>query len=429
MEASEGMTRKSVRKGFRILARRWYWPVIFCVVFAFASLSLFFLKLYTPEYKISTTFIPATYQTDRDGNAISGGLDDAVARSVTYAPLVKNEQVRDAIRSAVDFKITKEEYDEAITAAYNEYSAAVTISVTWKDEAQAYQLLETVKGYLTYVVSHSANAGAITWLDGYSSEFEQKGTRPSLIFALGAFIGLCAGACFALLLGVADKRVFDLKEVRYGGEVDVLGVIGKDRVFKGKSYANRNALNHSHKQLMAIAFHIRKQMEAHGKKLIMCISPTAKCGTSKVVNEIARLLSNIQMRILIITIKKKASPDAPAEEPVITSLIPRVDGCACFWEDSENNSAFIGPISRTISSAMEKYDLILVDCPPLLENIEMALFAGGMDATLLVFKYGKTEHEDVLSSVAMLSRAEAGPLWCVWNFADKRYVRKPYIHQ
>ena len=432
MDASRGMTRRSVRMCLGAVARRWHWPVVFSILIAFAAVLLYMWRVYTPEYKISTTFIPAMYTLDQDGNAIiTDSLGSVITRSNAYTQLVKNEQVRDAVRNAVDFQITKEEYDGAVSTAFNEYSAAVSISVNWNNEAQAYQLLDTVKAYLTYTVSHSADAGTILWLDGYSSEFELKATRPSIIFAAGALIGLCVGACFSLFLGMIDKRVYDLEQVRYGGAVDVIGVIGKDRVFSGKSYANRNDLNNSHKQLTAIALYLRSQMEAHGKKLIMCVAPTNQCGTSRVAKEVAHILANIRMKVLILKLSMKESPasDQPDKEPEIKPLFPGVDGCDCVWDDPENNSDFMGPLSKVLSSAMESYKFILIDCPPLLDNIEMAMFAAGMDATLLVFRYGKTEYEDVLSAVSLLERADAKPLWCVWNHVDKRYLRKPYVPQ
>ena len=70
---------------------------------------------------------------------------------------------------------------------------------------------------------------------------------------------------------------------------------------------------------------------------------------------------------------------------------------------------------------------VLVDCPPLLENVELALFTGGMDATLLVLRYGKTKYGEVLSAVSLLKRAQASPVWAVWNYADRRYLESPCI--
>ena len=414
------------------LARRWYWPVIFCVVFAFAAAGVYLWRGYYPQYKVSKTFIPAYYTIDQNGNAVStDSIGSIIVRSMTYAQLVQNDQVRDAVRNALDFEISKEEYERAITAEVNENSALATITVDWRDKAQALQLAQAVKAYMTHVIAKNADAGTLIWLEGYSIENEVTPAPPSLYFAINGLLGLLAGAVLALSLGAADKRVFDLEHVHYGGDVDVIGVIGKDRVFTGKSYANRDDLNTSHKQLMAIALHIKTQMENLGKKLIMCIAPTGNSGTSRATTEIAKLLSNMKLRVLIVTVKMKPSPDAepPEDEPVLSLLYPGVDGCVCTWDDSENNSAYIGTISKTLSKAMNRYDFILVDCPPLLENVELAMFTGGMDATLLVFRYGKTRYGEVLTAVALLKRAQASPIWCVWNYADKRYLESPYIQR
>lgn len=430
MDASRGMTRRSMHSAMGALVRRWYWPAIFCIVFAFAAAALYLWRGYYPKYKVSRTFIPAYYYVDNNGNAIvSDSIGGIIVRSMTYSQLVQNNQVRDAVRNALDFDITKEEYDQAILAEVNDNSAAVTLTVEWRDRAQALQISQAVKAYLTHVIAENADAGTLIWLEGYSAESEIKPTPPSLFFALGALLGLVTGACFAMFLGVADKRVFDIEQVRYGSDVDVIGVIGKDRVFTGKSWANRSELNNSHRQLAAIALHIKTQMGTLGKKLVMCTAPTGNCGTTRVATEVAKLLSNMKLKVLIVTVKMKASPDAepPAAEPATEQLYPGVDGCVCTWDDSENNSAYIGPISKTLSEAMNRYDFILVDCPPLLENVELALFTGGMDATLLVLRYGKTKYGEVLSAVSLLKRAQASPVWAVWNYADRRYLESPCI--
>jgi len=432
LDASRGMTRKSVRMATGALARRWYWPVIFCFLFAFAAAGVYLWRGYYPQYKVSKSFIPAYYTTDQNGNAIiSDSIGGIIVRSMTYTQLVQNDQVRDAVRNALDFSLTKEEYERAISAELNENSAAVTLVVEWRDKAQALQIAQAVKAYLTHVIAQNADAGTLIWLEGYSSESEVRPSPPSLYFAIGGLIGLLAGAVFALFLGVTDKRVFDIEHVHYGGDVDMIGVIGKDRVFNGKSYLNRDDLNNSHKQLMAIALHVKTQKETLGKKLIMCIAPTGNCGTTRITTEIAKLLSNMKLKVLILTVKMKPSPDAepPEDEPFISQLYPGVDGCECIWNDSENNSAYLGPISKTLSNATNRYDFILVDCPPLLENVELAMFTGGMDATLLVLRYGKTKSGEVLCAVSLLKRAQASPIWCVWNHADKRYLDSPYLQR
>lgn len=431
LDASQGMTRNSVRALLRIALRRWYWPVVFAVVVALA-LTLFAWYRNHTTYKVSTTLIPARYETDQSGNATSDGFGDVVYRSVIFSQLVTNDQVLDAVSKSVDFNVSASDLSSAITTGFSENSAAVTVGITWDDKAQAQQILDALKANLTYTIAHTVSAGMVNWVDGYSSVIEQPSSSPIqllLIFLGGALIGLFLGTGYSLFLGMADKRIFNIGEVYYGSDVDVIGAVGRDRAFSGKSYANRNELNKSHNHLMSIGFFFKKQMEDRGKKLIMCIAPTGKCGTSKVTREIARVLSNIKMKVLIVTVSANNpdEDDTPADDPVIVSLFPGVDGCECVWDDSENKSDFIGPISKTLSAAMNSYDFILVDCPALLENIEMAVFAAGMDATMLVAKYGQTTYDEVVSAVSLLNRADAKPIWCVWNFVHERYLKKPFF--
>ena len=54
----------------------------------------------------------------------------------------------------------------------------------------------------------------------------------SLLIAtlIGALVGLLVGMFFSFLLGSLDKRVFDLEAVNYGGDVHVIGAVGKSKL-------------------------------------------------------------------------------------------------------------------------------------------------------------------------------------------------------
>jgi hypothetical protein len=129
----------------------------------------------------------------------------------------------------------------------------------------------------------------------------------------------------------------------------------------------------------------------------------------------------MQLNVLIVTIRSQASKHIYQAESAVTPLFPGVDRCAFSWDDKESNPDFAGPISTMLAAAEKKYALILVDCPALLENIQMTEFAGGMDTTLLVCAYGVTRYDDLNAAVALLTRAAAKPIYCVWNLVNEQY--------
>ncbi len=412
METSAGMTRYSVKKLLETIFRRPYWLLIFAVVCAF-GFSLYYWYQFHATHRVSATFIPAIQAAEESPAVGPGGYSVVVAQS-----FIKHEQVLDAVIKSVDFDITYGELSNAISAEANENGVAVTVHVEWREHKQAQEILEALKANLSFAITHSAKAGTIKWLDSaseVSGRSDPGAAQAYIIFMAGAVIGIIIGALLSLLLSMFDKRVFDLDAVRYNGDVRVIGLIGKEN---DKLKAQSGSVS---QQLTAIALYLKKLADTNGSKLVMCLSPTRKCGTSTVVAKISKVLAGMRMNVLIVTINSGVSKQIYQGESAVTPLSPGVDRCAFNWDDKESNPDFAGPISTMLSAAEKKYALILVDCPALLENIQMTEFAGGMDTTLLVCGYGVTRLQDLSAAVALLTRAEAKPIYCVWNFVSEQY--------
>ncbi len=411
MEPSMGMTRYSVRSILETIFRRWFFVAVFAVVFAVGISALYWYQYYS-TYRVSATFIPAV-QTITEAETAPVNYSVVVSQS-----FVKHEEVLEAVSKSVGFDVSISALDNAISADFSDTSVAVTVHVEWDNKEQAYEILEALKANLSFAVTHSAKAGTIKWLENA----EPNGGIPAasraqtyMVFLMGALAGAVAGAFVSFLIGSFDKRIYDIKAVRYNGDVRVIGFVSRQTAVKPEQTDDRR------QQVTAIAMFLKKLLETQGHKLIMCISPTAQCGNSTVTEEVAQVLSGIQMKTLIVVIQNPQNKRFLQSESVIVPLSPGVDRCVFTWDDRETNPDFDGPISGTLAKETKKYSMVLVDCPPLLSNIQMSGFAVGMDATLLVCGFGMSTQENVDASVSLLSRAEERPVYCVWNFVPRRY--------
>lgn len=407
MEPYQGMTRYSLRRVMKTVLRRWYWPLIFAVGSALI-ISYIFLSRYNSTFQVSSTLIPLDAQTNH----------------YTISALVKNDEVLDAVSKSVEFKTTIGELNDAIKIDTDMNSVAVIVHIFWDNEEQAIEILQALKANLSFAVMHSAEAGGIKWMDAASSENGQLSSsdvQTYQIFVIGALVGLFLGMCFSFLLGTTDKRVFDLEAVNYGGEVNVIGAVGKSKEKRSKrtiDQASGMVESLPNQQLVATALHLNRLLETQDKKLLMCISPTRGCGASSVTHSIAKVLSGIKNNILIV---KPSIEAKESEKPEVRLLYPGVYEYSLMLGDLESYETLVGEISKIASKAGRDFELTLVDCPALLENIQLSLAAESMDATLLICGYGKTKYEEVRSAVALLSRAGATSIYCAWNYADESY--------
>jgi hypothetical protein len=326
---------------------------------------------------------------------------------------VTHEEVLDAVAKSVSFAVSTEDLLHAISSEVSENGMSATVTVEWRSRDQAAEILSALKANLSYAVARSAQAGVIKWLESDpagSAAPSVSRTRAAIVFVIAGLFGALFGAGVAFLIGCFDKRVYDPMSVTYAGDVRVIGMVGR-HIDKPD--------DRQMQQTAAIAMYLKKLAETNHHKLVMCLSPGPQCGTSTIVRDVALVLAGMQMKILIVTVTAQGGflPSAPA----ITPLTPGVDTCTVPWDDKESNPDFDGPLSSALAMGIKHYALVLVDCPPLLSHVQLSGLVAGMDTTLLVCGAGVTTHEEVGAAVSLLSRTSDKPVYCVWNFVDRRY--------
>ncbi len=388
--------------------RRWYWPLLFAVGSALI-ISYFFLSSYNSTYQVSSTLIPLNAQTNH----------------YTVSALIKNDEVLDAVSKSVEFDATISELNDAIKIETDMNSVAVKVTIYWDNEEEAVQILKALKANLSFAVTHSAEAGGIKWMDAASSDNGQLSSsdiQTYQIFIIGALVGLFVGMCFSFLLGSLDRRVFDIEAARYGGQVDVVGVVGRIKELRKRHSRKEGKVivtKSPNQQFVATALHLNRLLESQDRKLLMCIAPTIGCGSSTVVHNIAKVLSGIKSNICIVT--PTTDTAAASADQKLHMLYPGVFELSLPLDDLESYESISGRISQIPAVAAKGFELIMVDFPALLENLQISLSAQSMDAALLVCRFGKTQYDEVRSAVSLLARSGAAPIYCVWNFADKSY--------
>lgn len=73
-------------------------------------------------------------------------------------------------------------------------------------------------------------------------------------------------------------------------------------------------------------------------------------------------------------------------------------------------------------SLVSKYDVILVDAPPILSVVDLYLIIGAVDLPLLVVEHRKTHREDVIEAVESLNKVKKGAILGVVNKANPEII-------
>jgi len=406
LEPSQGMTRYSVIAILEMIFRRWFWCALFAFLFAFGISAVYWNGQFS-SVELSATFIPAVPSQAANAD-VPGSYSVLISQSY-----VTHEEVLDAVAKSVSFAVSAEDLRQAISSEVSENGMSATVTVEWRSRDQAAEILSALKANLSYAVARSAQAGVIKWLESDpagSAAPAVSRTRAAIVFVIAGLFGALAGAGVAFLIGCFDKRVYDPMGVTYAGDVRVIGMVGR--------YDDKPD-DRQMQQIAAIAMYLKKLAEANDHRLVMCLSPGPQCGTSTIVRDVALVLAGMQMKILIVTVAAQGGllPSAPSIMP----FAPGVDTCTVPWDDKESNPDFDGPLSSALAMGLKQYALVLADCPPLLSHVQLSGLAEGMDTTLLVCGAGVTTREEASAAVSLLSRASDKPVYCVWNFVDRRY--------
>jgi len=93
-----------------------------------------------------------------------------------------------------------------------------------------------------------------------------------------------------------------------------------------------------------------------------------------------------------------------------------------------NPSELLGSqqMSDVLTTLADRYDIVIVDAPPLLPVTDAAVLASAADGAVLVLRHGKSRHEEAQRAIETLTAVKAKLLGTVLNFAPTRHRRGSY---
>lgn len=305
-------------------------------------------------------------------------------------------------------------------------------------------------------------------LDRATTPIEPVSPRRGMLLALALLGGLGLGALLALLIDMRDQRIrslLDLERATTGLGVPVLGqlpLLPPDRRFGvGNARAQRRQRDlYAHlfpQSLMAercrglrtsIAF-VRGSMPA---KTLMVTSPSSSEGKSATSLNLAISICQAGKRVLLVdadmrrprlhqvfstplqndsvglaallcgtAATEEAISQAPQEGPESLWLLP----CGAL---PENPAELLdnGRIRRLLAELGERFDVIVIDTPPVLPVADPLILASQVDGVIVVTRCEQTARNELGRTLAGLLQADANILGVVLNEVDARQEREGY---
>jgi capsular exopolysaccharide synthesis family protein len=280
---------------------------------------------------------------------------------------------------------------------------------------------------------------------------------------LGGTIGLALGFVLALLVDARDQRIRDVPDLERALGEDAVPVLGHLPALRGDP-ALRRGDAHEQRRTRDLYVHrfpgsltaercrgIRTSLAfvqgASSRQCLMVSSPGPSEGKSSVATSLALSLCQADKRVVLIdadlrrprlhqVFAARGEPpparglssllqgEAPLDDVVVSGppgAPPNLDVIPC-GPTPEHPAELLesAALGRQLAELRERYDVIVLDSPPVLPVADPLILARAVDGVVLVPRVGRTTRGQLLRTVEQLRRADARLLGLVLNEVDER---------
>lgn len=427
----------------RAVRRRWI-VVVACVVI---GVLFGFLKTEasTSVYEGSVTFYVATPQLSNDTAFSSDQF--AQDRANSYALLLSSGRLARMIKSAGHLQVDAGTIASEISGSAELNTVLVTAQIKDTSVPRLTRITQGVAQQMPKLVnaleqsSGGSTQVALRVVSGPSVNPAAISPRPTLNLALGLGIGLVIGLLLAALREVLDNTVRTADELTETTELPVIGTIvfdpewAKAPVLVGTSVGGRRA--EDYRQLRTNLEFIGSVQRAQAVAITSSVESEGKSSTAL---NVAILAAETGAKVLLIDadMRRPQIADFVKVEPavglstVLAGRIPFADAVRRWGGFDVLPSGVVPPnpaellgsdsMRALLDTAREKYDLIIVDTPPVLAVTDAAVVSAVVDAMVLVCRYGRTRRTEISAAVKALRGVGARVVGAVLTMRPRRGV-------
>ena len=424
----------------RSVLRRWYLIVVLAILAAQGAFTAAEIT-YQPEYTCTTTFV-VTMQGS--SSSVFQNLSAASTLATTFSEVLNSSILRTTVLNALDMR----SFDGKISAAVVDETNLLTMKVTASDPRTAFLVSKAVIAHHGEVSGQVMGDIILEVLQQPHVPSAPSNPMPAAANAKKAALVTAAAVC-ALLIAAAILRdtVRSSWEARQKLDCRVLAEIRHERKYKtflswlrhrkAGILMNNPVTSFSYTETIRS---LRRRVEQHmpeGGRVLMITSALENEGKSTVAVNLALAFAQKRKRVLLIDgdLRKPACHKiigcrkwrsttgdvlrgaVPLEEAVVSYV--RSPSLQFLLERrSSPNAAELAAgsaMARLIAQARERYDVVILDTPPMSAGPDAECLMELCDASLLVIRQDQARTKALLNALDVLQEAHSKLLGCVLN--------------
>lgn len=428
---------------FRLVRRRWLWILGGAILGAAIAAGL--SSAQTPQFSSTAGLFISTTSVD-DSSLLQGG-QFAQTRVQSYADLVRTRELAETVIENLGLDESPTELAGRVQGRVAVNTVNLSITVADADPHQAQRIAQGYAEAMTDTVrkletpeGQTAAPVKATVVESATFSDNPVSPKPLRDVGLGIVGGLILAFGLALVRQTMDTRIRDADDLAEVTDRPVLGTIGYDSSMKDTPLIS-DIPSHSPR---SEAFRVLRtnlqfiDVDTHNKVFVLSSAVPGEGKTTTSVN-LAISLAEAGVRVLLVEgdlrrprAAERLGLDGAAG--VTTALVGTVP-----WQDGvsrhESGLDFLasGPVPpnpaellqskamhELVAEVREKYDVVLIDAPPLLPVTDAALLAAHADGALLVIRHGRATREQFKVSARRLEQVDARLLGMVINMVPAK---------
>lgn len=436
-----------LRDYLRVLRNRWK-IVAFCVALGIAFGSLF--VLHSPnKYQSQTQLFVSTSASDTDPTSIFQGGQFTQARVQSYADIIGGPLVARQVAAEVGGGITAKQIEKEVSATAPANTVLLNVTVTDRSARRAQAIAAGIGNTFPTIVQQveatdSKGQSPVKVSVVKPATYSASPTSPkvTLDMSLAVLVGLLVGLGGAVLREALDNTVKTTTDLQSVTGVATIGAIAFDPEAKRQPLINmrdqRGARAEAFRQLRTNLQFV--EVDAHLQSIVFTSSVPGE-GKSTTVCNLAITLAQAGIRVLLVEAdlrRPRVGAYLGLESAVgLTNVLigaRRFEDVVQTWNSQiplyvlpsgpapPNPSELLGSrgMAKLLRLMESKYDLVILDAPPLLPVTDAAVLATEASGSVLVVHHGKTRIDQVERAAQALTAVGARVLGCVINFAPRR---------
>lgn len=419
-----------LRDYVRVLRKQWR-LIALCVLLAIGAAALATLQS-TPLYRSGVTFFVSTPGEDTS-QAYTGGLFSQ-QRVRSYADIVAGLSTAAAVAEAVP-GVRVSEIVDSVTATVVPDTVLLEVTVTNASPLRAEQiaqgLADRFPGVITALESPEGGGAApikVSVVERPTVANDPVSPRPVRNLGLALVLGLLLGIGLAVLRETLDNTVKNPDDISAAAGTATLGAIAYDSTAAKRplivSDSPRSVRSEAFRQLRTNLQFV--QVDGPLRSLVFT-SSVPKEGKSTTACNLAITMGQAGLRVCLVEgdLRRPRIADYLGVEGAVGMtdvLIGRVrlEDALQSWGDGTLEVLPSGPLppnpsellsSRGMGELMKtlekRFDLVLVDAPPLLPVTDGAILATLTDGAVLCVRAGSTRTEQLAQAAQALRAVEA----------------------